>query len=293
MQNQKIEMLFYHKSISISNPSQTASNMAMTQSAFNFNINAVPFVPQEEQNAALALAALQREDRALNDTIDALLALRLDDTRNGNEENSDYEEDYEPMDIDPNPEHEYEDAFLEYAQVNGLWGFPGSEIIPTEDEMTNMRHNFDQHWNNLPAQQQIEEEYEEEIHHINPNRMFVPECAECGAQAGENIQLYGCNYDHNLYCTSCWERYDNDDETQENRTALWIQTAADFQDYTDDMMPHLDPNRESADEDYLSAWIQYLNHCYHPLTRAYLEELGDENNWLGVRPGVEPPSPQL
>lgn len=205
--------------------------MAMTHTSFNFNINAVPFVPQEEQNAALALAALQRGDHALSETIEALMALRLDDNSNEEEENSDYE----PMDIDSNPEHEYEDAFLEYAQVNGLWGLPGSEIIPTEEEMTNMRDNFDEHWNNLPVQQMEEED----------------------------------------------------------RTAVWIETAADFQDYTDDMMPHLDPNSETADEDYMSAWIQYLEDCYDPLSYEYLEELGDENNWIGVRPGAEPLTPQL
>ena len=36
---------------------------------------------------------------------------------------------------------------------------------------------------------------------FDPNVMFVPCCTECGVEAGENVTLYGCNYDGELYCT--------------------------------------------------------------------------------------------
>ena len=267
--------------------------MAMTHTSFNFNINAVPFVPQEEQNAALALAALQRGDHALSETIEALMALRLDDNSNEEEENSDYE----PMDIDSNPEHEYEDAFLEYAQVNGLWGLPGSEIIPTEEEMTNMRQNFDEHWNNMSEANDTNESMDIDPNPENEYEDAFLEYAQVNGLWGlpgseiipteEEMTNMRDNFDEH------WNNLPVQQMEEEDRTAVWIETAADFQDYTDDMMPHLDPNSETADEDYMSAWIQYLEDCYDPLSYEYLEELGDENNWIGVRPGAEPLTPQL
>lgn len=44
-----------------------------------------------------------------------------------------------------NPQNAFEDAFLEYAYENGLWGISGSDNKPTSKEITSMRRKFCEH----------------------------------------------------------------------------------------------------------------------------------------------------
>ena len=263
---------------------------------FPFNTQAPIFIPTEERDAAIALASLRRDDANLEAAIQGLMALNLGE----NNENNDDE-------FDPDPDAEYTDAFNEYAIANGLWGLPGSEHVPTNEEITQMRRNFDDQWYNIPGHnmEEPEEEPNEIIdedeasdtpnpntgnEHFDPNVMFVPCCAECGIEAGDNVTLYGCNYDEQLYCTGCWDAYrnGNGEEDAPEDPATWSEIAVDFQDYTDDW--DLNPDRPTADRDYYEAWESYLETCWHPLSRNYVENLGEANNWVGVRPGAEPPS---
>jgi hypothetical protein len=177
-----------------------------------------------------------------------------------------------------------------------------------------MRSNFDDQWYNIPVegdndlsgwevehvaqeQQTVPDAQSDEAsdtpnpntdyEHFDPNVMFVPSCAECGTEAGENVTLYGCNYDHELYCTGCWDAYRNGSGDEED-PATWTEIAADFQDFSDDM--NLNPERPTANQEYLEAWESYLQTCWHPLSLEYIRTLGEANNWVGVRPGAEPRS---
>ena len=217
-------------------------------------------------------------------------------------------------DFDPNPDAEYTDAFNEYAIANGLWGLPGSEREPTHQEILQMRSNFDDQWYNFPdevlnptqwevddanLEVPVEDSHSEEAtetstpiqntayEHFDSNSMFIPSCAECGSEAGENVTLYGCSYDQELYCTGCWDDYRMGSGDEEDPTT-WTGIAADFQDFIDDM--NLNPERPTANQEYLEAWESYLQTCWHPVSLEYIRVLGEANNWVGVRPGAEPRS---
>ena len=68
----------------------------------------------------------------------------------------------EPMEIQANEDYEYMDAFNEYAQENGLWGYPGAEHIPSSNEITEMREAFHAHWLNMMGDEEDEEDEEDE-----------------------------------------------------------------------------------------------------------------------------------
>ena len=214
-------------------------------------------------------------------------------------------------DFDPDPDAEYTDAFNEYAIANGLWGLPGSEREPTHQEILQMRSNFDDQWYNIPdevlnptqwevddanLELPVEDSHSEEAtetstpiqntayEHFDSNSMFIPSCAECGSEAGENVTLYGCSYDQELYCTGCWDDYRMGSGDEEDPTT-WTGIAADFQDFIDDM--NLNPERPTANQEYLEAWESYLQTCWHPISLEYIRVLGEANNWVGVRPGAE------
>lgn len=278
--------------------------MAMT--TFPFNAEAPIFIPTEERDAAIALASLRRDDANLEAAIQGLMALNLGENNENNENN----EDNNDNELNPDPDAEYTDAWQEYAISNGLWGLPGSGYEPSEEEIEAMRREFDEQWYNIPYEVFMPENEEQEqepentqsddapqiqnantrYEQFDPNVMFVPCCAECGVEAGENVMLYGCNYDEELYCTGCWDAYrnGNGEEDAPEDPATWSEIAVDFQDYTDDW--DLNPDRPTADRDYYEAWESYLETCWHPLSRNYVENLGEANNWVGVRPGAEPPS---
>ena len=272
---------------------------------FPFNAEAPIFIPTEERDAAIALESLRRDDANLEAAIQGLMALNLGDNNENNEETENNEDN---TDFEPDPDAEYTDAWQEYAISNGLWGLPGSGHEPSEEEIETMRREFDEQWYNIPyevfmpeneAQEQENTQSDDAPQMLNantrnelfdPNVMFVPCCAECGVEAGENVTLYGCNYDGELYCTGCWDAYrsGNGEEDAPEDPATWSEIAVDFQDYTDDW--DLNPERPTADRDYYEAWESYLETCWHPLSRNYVENLGEANNWVGVRPGAEPPS---
>jgi len=268
----------------------------MAQTLRSFNPEAQTFIPNEQRQAAIALESLRRDDANLERAIEGLLALNINDNNNNIEE----------MDFDTNEDAEYLDAFNEYAISNGLWGLPGSGYEPTEQEIQDMRREFDEQWYNIPYQEEQEEIIEEthsddppqnpnpEVHtdyqHFDPHSMFIPSCAECGVQSSANVTLFGCQYDNELYCTGCWESYRNgngEDDAPED-PATWSEIAVDFQDYTYDW--DLNPEHPTADRDYYEAWESYLETNWHPLSRSYVETLGEANNWVGVRPGAEPPT---
>lgn len=240
--------------------------MALTTSAFN-----------TEHQAADILMSMHRDATNLSDAAQGLMAMN----QNNEEE--------------PNPEHEFADAFAEYAQANGLWGLPGSERIPTEEETRMMRDQFYEHWANMHIHI-YEEEHVNNIDEVmndqtngnnyenfDPNTMFIPECAECGVPSGENVPLIGCVYDDELYCTGCMDAYSNGGEANyHNDPVTWSDITIDFQDFIDEM--DINPTIESADQEYLEAWESYVQTCWHPLSLDYIQALGEDNNWIGVRP---------
>ena len=139
------------------------------------NPNAQTFVPEATQ-AAMTLLDMQRENANLNDAIEALSALSINDDNDDNEINNinnnavPMDEDLpepEPIDLQANGDYEYMDAFNEYAQENGLWGYPGAERIPSSNEITEMREAFHAHWLNMMGDDEDEEDEEDEENEEN------------------------------------------------------------------------------------------------------------------------------
>lgn len=207
---------------------------------------------------------------------------------------------------------EYNDAFLEYAYANGLWGLPGANYEPSDNEMTDMRQRFAAHWINIHGYSEHIDYYGEEeddediffpdneednvevieqeqdivgtdevlidVNNINNNQEQLC-CTECGVQEGENVLLEGTTSDDELYCQGCWDEYENREPSSMN----WSDIATDFQDYCEycnvfnDQLP--------ADLDFLiveNVWDTYVTAMFNEDDQPWAYVLADSNDWTGV-----------
>ena len=174
-----------------------------------------------------------------------------------NEPNNNTEQQFEEV----SEQAEFEDAFLEYAYENGLWGLPGSEHEPSENEFTDMRQRFADHYIN--------------IHGYNENLDY-----------GINIESEEEETDEEYE-----EEYENDEGAEndggdngyddENAPTTWEELAVDFQDFVD--YRRLMENMSTVHYSELdNAWDFYLENEYHPAARNWINQLGDAHNWIGV-----------
>ena len=190
------------------------------------NHNAKPFVPAATQ-AALTLLDIQHNART-NDAIDGLLALncnsRVDLTPVSEVDCHDdpfFVDFREPL-VLVNTEYEYADAFNEYAQEKGLWGYPGAEHAPLSNEIDEMREQFDKHWH------------------------------ETRGRDAKVLKMFN----------------------------IWSEIVDDFHDYID-RTEHC--YKSLLDNDtFHDAWECYLTDVWAPNTRANVDLLAREYNWVGI-----------
>ena len=223
--------------------------MAMT----TLSANAQPFIPASEQEALEALVALGIDMNAqTNQSNDLLQAVQNI---------------VEQVDNQSSAQHEYEDAFLEYAYENGLWGLPGSETEPSENEFSEMRQQFAEHWINVHG-------YDENINYG----------LEIEHQEEEDINNEFDGGDETDDDMSMEEEEDTDEVGYyfgENSPRTWNEIAIDFQDFSDERGFLTDPSNASF-HDVDHAWDEYLDTCWHGVARHWLTQLGEASNWLGV-----------
>lgn len=195
--------------------------------------------------------------------------------------------------VEPNPQLEYDDSFLEYAYANGLWGLHGANVQPSKDDIDNMIKQFADHWINIHGYneninyygQGIEEyseeelsvfdEDEEEQDYIEAPQEEVPPQQQCEECQATGLPLYECPEDMHDYCGDCWERY----STDLNSPRTWSDIAIDFQDFAEYrfLLPV-----DSHYTEYERIWEIYVNECWHPLTRNLVHQLAIANNWNGI-----------
>ena len=202
------------------------------------------------------------------------------------------------------PQLEYNDGFLEYAYENGLWGLPGTNYQPTDNEVADMRQQFADHWINIHG-------YNEDIDYYGEQEddedIFFPDneedeedamsvdndgsdeqvqvlsnvhCAECGVAEGENVNLE-IDEDGERYCQGCWEEYENSE--QDSATMDWSDIAIDFQDYC--TYYDVFNNQLPGDLDFRTvedAWDQYVDNTFDEEYRPWAYVLADSNDWAGV-----------
>ena len=245
--------------------------MAAT-TTFTLNPNAPAFMSSREQEAVETLSTMRTAEMDLMEAAQGLLNLSQS----------------QPQVIEPNADHEFADAFAEYAQENGLWGLPGSEHVPSEEEISAMQEEFTEVWRSMHSPT---DEEDESIENVESDNDDIPhDCSACGIQSGENITMFECAYDQQLYCTGCMDAYNNgDDEVYFDSPSTWLEIATHFQEYLEDLDLGLDLDSPTIDQDYLNIWNSYLHACWHPLSFDYIQALGENNNWFGVRPNAEEP----
>lgn len=201
------------------------------------------------------------------------------------------------------PQLEYNDAFLEYAYANGLWGLPGANHEPSENEFTNMRQQFADHWMNIHGYNENidyfgEEDDDEDIFFPDNDEdaMIVGDddgsdetpvvlnnfhCAECGIAQGENVILEGDSTNGEIYCQECWDEYE--EENGDSSNWVWSDIAVEFQDYCDyydlfnDRLPG-DLNFRIVED----AWDRFVDHTFSEEYRHWAYVLADSNEWAGV-----------
>ncbi len=211
---------------------------------------------------------------------------------------------------------EYNDAFLEYAYQHGLWGLPGTNYEPSENEITSMRQQFADHWINIHGYNEDIDYYGEEDHDDYED-IFFPEneedggdamsvdeggptmdfdendysdeqvqvlsnvhCAECGIAEGENVILES-DEDGERYCQGCWDEYEN--RQREPSTMNWSDIAIDFQEYCE--YHDIFYDRLPGEVDFLiveNAWDQYVDDTFDEEYRPWAYVLADSNDWVGV-----------
>lgn len=154
---------------------------------------------------------------------------------------------------------EYEDGFLEYAYENGLWGLPGSNYEPSENEFTEMRQQFAEHYINING-------YSDTLD-------------------------YGLNIENDDEDDVTDDEYENENEqendggdngtVEDGEPETWEDIAVDFQDFVD--YRQLIENMDEADYSELdNAWDIYLETHYHPAARNWITQLGIASNWVGI-----------
>lgn len=211
---------------------------------------------------------------------------------------------------------EYNDAFLEYAYENGLWGLPGATHEPSDNEMTDMRQRFADHWINIHGYNEhidyygeaeddediffpdneedndavIGEELDEVIREIDDVQIDVNnininnnheqlQCAECGVQEGENVRLEDCPTSGEQYCEGCWNEYEN----REPSTMNWSDIATDFHDYCEYCNVFNDQSPEHLDFRVVEdAWESYVVAMFNEENQPWVYVLADSNDWTGV-----------
>lgn len=207
------------------------------------------------------------------------------------------------------PQLEYNDEFLEYAYEHGLWGLPGANYQPSENEVTDMRRQFADNWINIHGYNADIDYYGEEA---DDEDMFFPDneededtmnadndgsdempvddannqreeqhCSECGIPEGENVGLESDPEDGELYCDGCWVEYENNQ--QHSSTMDWSDIASDFQDYCE--YYDVFNNRLPGDLNFRiveDAWDQYVDNTFDEEYRPWAYVLADSNDWAGV-----------
>jgi hypothetical protein len=137
------------------------------------------------------------------------------------------------------------DAFLEYADTFGLWGFPGGEHSPLSNEIEELYDQFTTHWKTTHSSISL----------------VGPPCKECGAPTDQ----------------------DGDIHPYHGRDA-WVRIANDFQNYAESNGFYEDAYSMPDDTHITNMWIQYIEAVHDPILYDIITALGDTYKWLGVYP---------
>lgn len=181
--------------------------------------------------------------------------------------------------VDVSPQLDYDDAFIEYAYSQGLWGFGGETREPSNNEISEMRRQFADSWINLNGYNddidymgvQNNNDDEDIVFPTNPEDEQMPHCHQCGVQACENVQLNASLNDEHIYCNGCWQEY------QEEGPQTWTEIVEDFIDFAE--------HNEHAIihwQDIMRAWNLYLAECFHPSARHWVDQIAETNEWVGI-----------
>ena len=198
--------------------------------------NDIPF-DEEMLDAANSLLALNNNmgtfTQNTETAVQALLAMREGDNIQGDP-------------LSPSADLEYADAFLEFAMANGLWGLPGSEHMPSENEIQDMTHRFEEHWANIHAEpnEQDIEEADASFAEWHDVALDFQEYAEYnGLYDNSDVSIGAAQEMWMAYLNECWEIEEYTRLNELGNTNEWIGVYPEVDD---------DTNNDAIDYDNMS-----------------------------------------